>query len=276
MGKILAILFLFSASVSLGQSKKLNSLLNELKHAKEDTGKVRLLLAIERNYFALDLDSSLYYNNLCENLILKIGAQDYKHRCYHDFVKIYHAKSDYESALDYCLKSITVAKSNKDRFQEATSYRAIFNIYHNLNKNDSAVKYALHSMRLTTEIGDTSNVATNYGNLSWLYMDLDQYDKALQYGLKGIEAGEHYVDTVGLLISINNTALCYLRTRDIPKAIELFNKQYEIGIGVKRARSIRYALVNLGAAYYEIGDVAGLERSTALLNNRYRRLGVPK
>jgi two-component system, NarL family, sensor kinase len=266
MGKIIAIFFLLSTPAAFGQSNKLNSLLNELKYAHDDTSKVRLLLDIERKYFAIDLDSALYYNKLCEKLILKINALDYKHRCFHDFVKIYHAKRDYASALDYCLQSIDVAKLNKDKFQEATSYRAIFNIYHNLNRNDSAVKYAVHSIHLTTEIGDTSNIATNYGNLSWLYMDLNQYDKAIQYGLKGIEAGEHYVDTVGLLISINNTALCYLRMNDNHKAIELFNKQYVIGKRINRARSVRNALINLGAAYYNLGDATGLERSSALLN----------
>ena len=266
MGKIAAILFLLTTTFALGQSNSLDDLLNNLRNAKEDTGKVSLLLDIERKYFSIDVDSSLYYNKICEKLILKLGAENYKHSCYHDFVKIYHAMGDYESALDYCLKSIAIAKLQNDRFEEATSYRAIFNIYHNLNLNDSAVKYAVYSIHLTTEIGDTSNIATNYGNLCWLYMDLNQYDKAIEFGLKGIESGEQYMDTVGLLISINNTALCYHRMHENHKAIALFNRQYEIGRRINRARSIRYALINLGVAYYYLGDVAGLEKSTVLLN----------
>jgi len=266
MGKYFLIAILFSATCVCGQSGNLGSLLKELENAKEDTNKVNLLYNIERKYFSIDLDSALYYNKVCEELILKIDAEEFKHRCFYEFVKIYHAKKEYKKALDYCLKSIKAAKQNSNKFHEASSYRAIFNIYHNLNMNDSAVKYAIHSINLTTEIRDTTNLATNYGNLCWLYMDLGQYDKAMDYGLKGVEAGEQYIDTVGLLISINNLALCYIRTFKNDKAIELLKKQYEVGKRVNRLRSIRNALINLAYAYYMEGDAAGLEKSTALLN----------
>lgn len=252
------------------QSKSLDDLLKDLEKVKEDTTKVGLLIDIERKYFTRNLDSALYYNTLCEDLIIKINAEDYKHRCYHDFVKIYHAKSDYKKALEYCLKSIKVAKHNRNRFQEATSYRAIFNIYHNLKMNDSAVKYAVQSINLTTEIGDTTNVATNYGNLTWLYTDMSQYKKAVEYGLKGIEAGEHYQDTIGLLISLNNLALCYIELHENNKAIELFKRQYIIGKKIDRPRSIRNALINLALAYYSTGAVKELEKTTKLLNDYNR------
>jgi len=256
--------------MAFSQSKSLDDLLKDLEKAKEDTTKVGLLIDIERKYFSRNLDSALYYNTLCENLILKIKADDYKHKCYHDFVKIYHAKSDYKKALEYCLKSIKVAKNNRDRFQEATSYRAIFNIYHNLKMNDSAVKYAVKSINLTTEIGDTTNVATNYGNLTWLYMDMSQYKKAVEYGLKGIEAGEHYKDTIGLLISLNNLALCYIELHENNKAIELFKRQYIIGKKIDRPRSIRNALINLALAYYSTGAAKELEKTATLLNDYNR------
>ena len=266
MFKYFVILILFSVTSVCGRSNNLDSLLQSLEYAKEDTNKVNLLYNIERKYFTLDIDSAMFYNAKCEELILKIDAREFKHRCFHEFVKIYHAKKEYKKALDYCLKSIKAAKLNSNKFHEATSYRAIFNIYHNLNMNDSAVKYAIHSINLTTEIRDTTNLATNYGNLCWLYMDLNQYDKALEYGQKGVKAGEQYADTVGLLIAINNLALCNIRMNKNDKAIELLKKQYEIGKRVNRERSVRNALINLAYAYYEAGDMEGLEKSTALLN----------
>ncbi len=266
MAKTIITFFLFSAATVLGQTKQLHSMLQELVHSKEDTSKVELLLDIGEKFLTTDPDSALYYNTQCKKLIEKIDAQRYMHRCLHNFVKIHHARNDIDAALDYCLKALNVARQNRNSFQEAASYRALFNIYHKLNLNDSAVKYAVHSMQLTNDIGDTANIATNYGNLCWLYMDMNQYDKAIEYGLRGIEAGEQYVDTVGLLISLNNTALCYLRTNRDKKAIELLNKQFEIGKLVKRQRSVRNALINMGAAYYNMGNVSGLERSTALLN----------
>ena len=95
---------LFSAALAFGQSKSMGSMLKTLEKAKEDTNKVILLIDIERKYFNRDLDSALYYNKMCEKLIYKIKAHEYKHKCFHDFVKIYHAKTDYKNALDYCLE----------------------------------------------------------------------------------------------------------------------------------------------------------------------------
>jgi two-component system NarL family sensor kinase len=265
------LLFLLWISTSLAANAQVptdkDSVLTMLATAKEDTNKVNLLLSAEKIYFAEDLDSALHYNKECEKLIAKISANSFQHRCYHEFVKIYHALGDYKNALSYCLKSMAVAKRNNDKFQEATSSRAIFNIYHNLQMNDSAVKYAVYSIKLTEEIKDTSNLATNLGNLSWLYMDLDQYDQAIDYGKKGIAAGEKYKDTLGMLVALNNTALCYHRMGKNEESIRLTNYQIEIAKKIKRRRSIERGLINLATAYYDLNDAAGLDRTAKQLND---------
>src|SRR5215218_7190215 len=91
-------IILFSSPTVFCQPK-LDALLQKIGHSKEDTGKIILLLDIEKNYFTTDLDSALYYNNICDTLITTINALQYKHKCYHEFVKIYHAKRDYKKAL---------------------------------------------------------------------------------------------------------------------------------------------------------------------------------
>jgi len=272
MRKLIAIHLFFCLPVLAGaqQTTNLDSQLKLLAYAKEDTNKINLLLNIEKEYFsANDFDSALYYNKECEKLISKVDAWQYKHRCFHEFVKIYHAQAAYRPALDYCLQSIAVAKQLDNRFQEALSYRALFNIYHNLRMNDSAVNYGLYSLRLTEEIKDTVNIATNYGNLSWLYMDLNQYDKAIEYGKKGIAAGEKYKDTSGLLVAINNTALCHQRNGNDEKAIGLFSKQLEIAKKVNRKRSIVRALINLATSYYALGYKTELGKTTMELNDYF-------
>jgi two-component system, NarL family, sensor kinase len=268
MRKIFFIFYLLVSSMLLYGHYEISrdSLLRLLPKAKEDTNKVKILLDIEKKYFNANLDSALYYNKICEKLILKINAQQIKHQCFHEFVKIYHAKRDFKNALVYCLKSINVAKQNKNLMQQATSYRALFNVYHNLNMNDSAVKYAVYSIKLSKELNDTANIAGTYGNLCWIYRDLSQHNKAIDYGLKGIKYGEQYTDTVGWLVSLNNLALCYQDMNQNDKAIELYKKQLEIGKQIKRKRSIRNALENLPIVYYYLGDEKNLEKTTTLLN----------
>lgn len=264
---ILLFIYVCDQSAWSQNGTKINGLLKMVHFQKEDTNKVKMLLKIEESYLYNNDDSALYYNYQCESLISRIGAQKFKHQCFHDFVKIFHSKGNFKKALEYCQKSLEVAKQNKNKFQESTSYRAIFNIYHNLHMNDSAVRCAVYSIQLTTEINDTSNLAVNCGNLCWLYLDLSQLKTAIKYGQMGVEAGEKYKDTVGLLVSLNNLATCYLKTNVDVKAIPLLKKQYEIGCLVNRNRSVRNALYNLGTIYFYKGDTAALEKTTILLSD---------
>ena len=261
MRKIIILLLLFIGLKSDAQpSANIDSLLQKLSVQKQDTIKINLLLLTAESYLDNDNDSALYYNKQAEKLLDVLGANQYRHRCYHDFVRIYHAKFDYENSLAYCLKAIEVAKKNNDLFQQATSYRAVFNLYHNVRQNDSAVKYSVYALNLTEKIHDTNSLATNYGNLCRLYNDLGQLDKAIAFGKKGIEAGEKYDDKKGLLISMNNLGNCYLMTNDNPNAIALFKKQLVLGKQFKRKRSVQNALINLGVIYFSEANQPELQK----------------
>ena len=256
----LLITALITSLAGLAQAGDIDEITAALKKAKEDTVQVNLLLQASEYYLDNDNDSALYFNNKALQLIDKINAERLRHRCYHHFVKIYHAKFNNPKALEYCLKAITVAQKNRDVFQEATSYRAVFNIYHNLKQDDSAVKYGVYALNLTEKIGDTNNISTNYGNLCRLFSDLEQFDKAVDYGKKGVEAGEKYNDKKGLLISMNNLGNCYLQLDKNDEAIAIFEKQLVLGRKYKRIRSVQNALINLGVVYFTLSDKANLEK----------------
>ncbi|RYY59124.1 MAG: hypothetical protein EOO05_14245 [Chitinophagaceae bacterium] len=237
-----------------------------LAASRDDSSRIDICQALEKSLFSSDPDSAMFYNQACEALIVKLNAVSRMHTCYHEFVRLYHAKYEYKDALRYCLKAIDAAARTGNKFNSATSYRALFNIYHNLRQNDLAVKYGLYSLQLTESIGDTSNIATNYGNLCWLYKDLAKYDKAIEFGEKGVAAGKRYKDPVGMLISLNNLANCYLTTNRNDKAIELFNQLLVAGKEAGRRRSVRNALINLGAMYYSTAGKDQLAKTVSEFN----------
>jgi len=244
-----------------------DSLLKRVAGASRDSSLIPVLLSLQEQYFNKNNDSALYYLTQAEQLILKTGASNWLHKCYHGFVRVYHAEENYPVALQYNLKMLEAAKAAKDPFKEAFSYRTLFNVYHNLRMNDSAVKYAFQSLKMTEELKDTFNLATNYGNLCWLYMDLNQFKKAIEYGIKGVEAGEKYRDTTGWLIALNNLSICYHRTGENLVAIPHLEKQLELGKLFNRRRSVERALVNLATCYFHLTNVKGLGEITAIMNS---------
>ena len=251
---------LFLSQPGFAQADDMEQVFIGIKNSKQDSSLVKLLLEASEYYLDADNDSALYFNNRAEQLINKLKAESYRHRCYHHFVKIYHAQFNSTKALEYCLKAIEVAKRNKNIFHEATSYRAVFNVYHNLKQDDSAVKYGVYALNLTESIGDTVNIATNYGNLCRLYSDMEQFEKAVEYGKKGVAAGEKYSDKKGLLISMNNLGNCYLQTDRDAEAIPIFERLLVLGKKYKRARSVENALINLGVIYFGMADKSNMAK----------------
>ncbi len=259
--------FLSISFAATAQDEEMNNLILTLKSSKEDTSRINILHEIQAGYLDADNDSALFYNRQAEALINKLQAETLRHRCYHAFVKIYHAKFNNAMALDYCLKAIEVAERFKDDFQKANSYRALFSLYFNLRKKDSAIKYGAYAMNLTNRIKDSNNIATMYGNLCRIYSAMELYDKAVEFGKSGVEAGERYKDFKGLLISMNNLGNAYISLDKNKEAIEIFEKQLQAGKKYKRIRSVSNALINLGVTYYNTGDKINLNRIAAQMKN---------
>ena len=254
---VFLIMLLASSFTGFAQDEEMNALLQRLRLSKADTARINILHEIQDSYLDVDNESALYYNQQAEALIDKLSAEPLRHRCYHAFVKIYHAAFNQEMALNYCLKGIAAAK---DSFQKAMSYRAVFSLYYNLRKKDSALKYAAYAVDLTERIKDSNNIATMYGNLCRIYNEMDLLDKAVTYGKQGMEAGKLYKDYKGLLISMNNLGNCYLALGKNDEAIKIYEEQLVVGQKHKRIRSVSNALVNLGVGYYNILDKENLQR----------------
>ena len=245
---------------------KLDSLLIKLVVAKEDTSKIKLLFTIEDEYLKTNPDSTLYYLSISNKLIKRLKTSKYDYDYNFEFVKVYHAKSDYNKALKYTLKSNEIAKKSRNKLQEAESYRTLFTVYQNLGKKDLAIKYALYSLKFSESVGDTLNLSINYGNLSRLYIELNNFKKAIYYGEKGIESGKKYKNTKGLLICINNTALTYMNMNEYAKAEKLFKSQLAIANKENFPRSSSKALINLCTIYIQTGDTKNLEKFILQLN----------
>lgn len=265
---IFSVILLGLSWTGAAQNEEINDLLLALKNSKEDTTRINILHNIQSAYLDADNDSALFYNKQAEALINKLYAETMRYRCYHAFVKIYHAKFDNAKAVDYCFKAIDVAAINNNEFEKANSYRALFSLYWNLRKKDSAIKYSAYAMDLSEKIKDTNNIATMYGNLCRMYNEMELYDKAIAYGKKGIELGKQYKDYKGMLISLNNLGNCYIATDRNTEAIPVYEKLLTEGEKYKRTRSVLNALINLGVIYFDIADEKNLTRIADMMKDK--------
>lgn len=266
---LISLLFLFAVQISIVKAQtNLDSLLRVLQIQAEDTNKIKLLFEIEKSYVNLNKpDSALFYLDKNEKLIGELNATQFEYDFNYEKIAVYHALADYKKALEYTFKSIEVADRNKNVYQKADSYRALFNMYYNLGEVENAIKYALYSIHFSDSIHYTENQVINYGNLARLYNDLEQFQKAVEYGLKGIEEGRKENNIKGLLVCINNTALAYRNLSENEKAETLWKEQLEIASAENFPRSASKALINLCILYAHTTQKELLNKHTAELNH---------
>lgn len=262
------VFILFSVQTNVVRAQNnIDSLLNALRNQVADTNKIKLLFDIEKSFLNLNKpDSALFYLGENEKLIKELQATQFEYDFVYENIAVYHALADYEKALEYTFKSIEVADRNKNVFQKADSYRALFNIYYNLGEVENAIKYALYSIHFSDSINYTDNQVINYGNLTRLYNDLEQYEKAVEYGEKGIESGREEKNTKGLLVCLNNTALAYRNISKNEKAEALWKEQLEIAYNENFPRSASKALINLCMLYAHTAQKKLLNKYTTELN----------
>lgn len=265
---LISVLLLFPALFSAVQAQNNpDSLIKALQVQVEDTNKIKLLFEIEKSYINLNKpDSALLYLDKNEKLINELNATQFEYDFNYEKIAVYHALADYKKALEYTFKCIEIADRNKNVYQKADSYRALFNIYYNLGEVENAIKYALYSIHFSDSIHYTENQVINYGNLTRLYNDLEQYPKAVDYGLKGIEEGRKENNIKGLLICINNTALAYRNLNEDNLAENLFKEQLEIATRENFPRSASKAMINLCMLYAQTTQTEQLKKYTSLLN----------
>ncbi|MGC4039451.1 MAG: histidine kinase [Flavobacterium sp.] len=238
--------FLFlSATLYSQQRMDTDSIKKLIQASKQDTAKINLYFQLTSDYLQNDTDSALYFLKKGKSIIDQKKAHRYDYDYYFTGIKIYHSTQEFDKALDFTNKALTIATKNKNNIQKAEALRTLFVIYLNLNKDTLAVQTAQKALKLTEEIKDTANLSIMYGNLSRLYYEIGSFEKSLLYGKKGIAAGRKYNNLKGLLISLNNTAIAYQELDKVKDAEGLFMELLRIAEKNDIPRSKVKALVNL-------------------------------
>jgi len=161
--------------------------------------------------------------------------------------------SQYQSAIEYDLKALTICRELKDRDCEGRAYYGLGRGYDNLGQYDKAVEFYLQSLAIAREIKDRRGEGDALNSLGLAYDSLSKYDKAIEFHLQHLAIAREIKDRLGEGYALNNLGYVYSTLRKYDKAIE-FHLQYLPFVREIKDRQGEYlALVNLGAAYSSLG-----------------------
>ncbi|MBA2612519.1 MAG: tetratricopeptide repeat protein [Bacteroidetes bacterium] len=265
---------LFNQLFCISQDRTVDSLKNELAHAKEDIHKLELLNTLIESINEDNVWSK--YNDilgilsqklmLSEDAVIKLKAK--KH--YADFLNnrgyIYNNLGDISTALDYFHKSMKIQEEVKDKLGLAYSLNNVGFIYNSQGDLVRALDYYKKSLKLREEINDKMGISQSLNNIGNLFEQTGDKSKALRYFYQSLRIREAINDKLGQGYSLQNIGNIYSEQNNNAKALDFFTKSLKIRKEINDEQGIAYSLYNLGELYLKENKVPqALENALASL-----------
>ena len=228
MRVISILIFFFLLANVNAQQTTMDSLLNLLTRAKEDTNKVNLLYAVAVEFENSAPDKARYYiaqgNELSKKLNYKKGIL----KSYRLISYVLSYQSKFDSVIYFNKLLLDIARKDKDSFNIGVSLFNIGTTYRFISELDSAVQYILAGAKILDGKGYTNLESTINDGLQSLYMTLGKYDLAIMYGEKAIALARQVNDKGQLANALTNLGLSYSDQRKTTEAKKLFNEAFAV------------------------------------------------
>ncbi len=287
---LVSILFV-SLNISASDNPEIDSLLNVLKTAKNDTNKVILYNQISKKYVSTNPDKALiyahkglklskdlkfdkgialshtnigigyYYQGSCDNALReytealniyeKTGDKQQIVKLLYNIGMLYHYKGEYDKAFNYYMKCLKNSKEIKNEEQITKSYNNIGGVFYVQGNYDKALEYYFKSLKISEERDDKKMVARTYDNIGGIYQEQEKNDKALEYYFKSLKIEEEINDKRGIAATYNNISQILLIKKKYEEAIEINLKSIKIYQEIGDKRGVVVSYNNLATVYTE-------------------------
>ena len=218
----LFILFILTASLSLAQTEKVDSLKQLVVHTN-DTAKSKLYGELFWEYCMINnVDSGFYYAKKELDYSKKIGWKKGIGQGYNDIGITYQFKVVFDSSLVYYDSSLAIRQEIKDQKGIGSLYNKIGIILYKQGKYKEFLALQLKARKLYESIKDTVHLATTINNISQAFSVLENYEKSLEILNEALSLYKAIGDenkASGTLVNIGN---CYKALGDTIKALEYY------------------------------------------------------
>jgi tetratricopeptide (TPR) repeat protein len=232
-----------------GQLSVMDSLLFELKSAKNDTNKVNLLNELSyQSYRDGAFEAEMKYGkqalDLAKKLIWKKGMAD----AYRNIGGAYEDISDYQMAQKQYVLALKMYQELGDQFGESAIYNNIGEICRYLGNYPEALKNYFTALTIKEQIGDQSGLSTVYNNMGIVYERQGNYKEALKNHFASLEI--ELGDELLIASSYNNIALVYEKLGDYDACLDYNFKALALRETNANKLGMAHSYNNIGIIYY--------------------------
>ena len=250
---IFILLFIGFSSISQVNIDSLWNVWNDKE--KPDTNRLGSLMEIIfHEYLFSQPDSAFYFAQLQYDFAKSVKNKIWISKALNIQGVTFHVKSNYNEALFYYKKSLTMAEKIGYREGMANNFVNIGSIYHKQNNYEEALLYYNKSLELTKETDDKRGMAASFHNIGSIYKYKGDYEEALKYYKMDLEISEDIGDQHGIAYSLNDIGVIHSSQGNLKKALINYKKGLQISKNIEDQRLISISLGNIGNLYNKQGN----------------------
>lgn len=256
---LLTVFFSFTNLFAQEQSNNIDSLLVELKNAKEDTAKVNLYHKVSKHYVLADIDTVPYFSEQGIALAQQLGFKKGEMMNLNVLGNYFENKTEYDKAIETYDKSLTIAQEINSTEGFAMLYNNIGMVHIRQGKYDLALPLMFDALKAEEQLGNQKGISQSYNNIGVIYFYQQNFNRATEYFEKSLALEEKIGEPTSIKQAINNLGAIYDYLKNYPKAIEQYQKAFELNSTQNDKREMATNLHNIAVAYYNLGEFSKSE-----------------
>ncbi|MCK9309333.1 MAG: tetratricopeptide repeat-containing sensor histidine kinase [Candidatus Cloacimonetes bacterium] len=195
-----------------------------------------------------------------ESIIAEIEDPRQKADIHNNLGIAYAMMDKCQKALENHYNSLKIDEELGSEQDVGTNYLNLANTYWRLQQFDKCLELNLQATAIFEKCGSYRYLSSSYGNIGSLYTEMGDYEKALQYASKSLALKEKYANAVETAITLTTLGSIYRNLKDYDTSLEYYNKALATYVENKDQYSIAFTNLNIGWAYYEMGNIEEASR----------------
>jgi tetratricopeptide (TPR) repeat protein len=234
------------------KAQKMDSLLNELKVATEDTNKIILLNKIAINYRYNDFGKGMNYAKQALSLCKKLGYLKEEAQSNYNIGVFYLLQGQLNESVIFLRQAEELAQKTGNKKGEANAISLIGGIYFQNEQYDEALKLRLKALKIQDDIKDNVSRSSTVLNIALIFCKMNQYGDALNYFKKALTLKQELGDKKGESFVYANMGSMLYDIKKWKEAEEYFIKVLEIQKELNDISLIANCNINLGNIYLKL------------------------
>ena len=231
----------------------IDSLMNVLKTAVEDTNKVNTLNILSRR-LAQASKYSEGEKHATEALTLaeKLNFRRGMIGAYNNIASVYTAQVNYSEALKNHRASLKIKQEIGDKNGMAVTYNIIAQLYDFQGNYSESLNNLFASLKIREEIGDKRGMAGMYQNIGSVYSSRSRYSEAFKNYLAGLKIGEEIGDKKLMASSYTAIGNIYSSQGNQAEALSYYQMGLKMREELKDKRAIANSQILIGNLHKEM------------------------